>query len=71
MPTWCKNCGALLPDGLERCPKCGKKLGRTPKNSEGISPGEIRLLTKEVLRIVLIPVVIALILGILCYAFLR
>ena len=26
MPEWCPECHAMLPEGVEECPRCGAKL---------------------------------------------
>lgn len=67
MPIWCPRCGAMLANGSEVCSRCGKKLGSTPADDADLSSKEIWNLTLYVLRIVLIPTILVLFIGILCY----
>jgi hypothetical protein len=60
----------MLPDGLEKCPRCGKKLPAAGQGDE-LSGAEIRALILYVLRIVLIPVGLAVLLGIVCILLLQ
>jgi hypothetical protein len=29
VPEWCPSCNAMLPEGLEECPRCGAPLGKS------------------------------------------
>jgi hypothetical protein len=65
MPIWCPKCHGMLPDGLEECPGCGAKLGSSQEN-ETLSNREILLLSFEVLKYALLPLVVVIIIGALC-----
>lgn len=67
MPAWCPKCGAMLPDGLEKCPRCAAKLPKAPANPEAFTNREIFLLTLETFKIILLPIVLVLIVGLLCW----
>lgn len=67
MPVWCQKCGAMLPEGLESCPRCGMKINSPATGDEDLNRQEISSLTMDVLRILLIPVLAALVLAFLCY----
>lgn len=67
MPVWCTRCGAMLADGTEKCPKCGKKLDSTSANDADLSTKEIWNLTFYTLRFLLLPMIIILVIGLLCY----
>jgi hypothetical protein len=54
----------MLPPGLEKCPNCGKKL--RSKNSDEWTLGDIFSLSATVLGFALIPLVIAVVIGLLC-----
>jgi hypothetical protein len=65
MPVWCPKCHAMLPDGLEACPKCGTRLGNSEEEGE-IGRSDIFWMSAYSIGIVLIPVVVILIIGVLC-----
>ena len=65
MPIWCPKCNAMLPEGLEECPRCGVRLGPSEKE-EGISRRDVAWLSAYTIGILLIPVVIGLILALIC-----
>lgn len=67
MPVWCPKCHAMLPDGLEKCPRCAAKLPKAPANPNSFTSREILLLTLETFKIILLPIVIALAGGLLCW----
>lgn len=58
MPVHCPNCGAILAEGTPVCPRCGKKLP-----GDRLSRREVSTLIAETLRIVLMPLGIALLVG--------
>jgi predicted amidophosphoribosyltransferase len=64
MPEWCPKCNAMLPEGLDRCPRCGKKL-RSSKGDE-YSFKDVLGISSQVLVIILIPVVLIVVIGLLC-----
>ena len=65
MPAWCPKCHGMLPDGLEECPACGAKI-ETPKENETLSNREILLLSFEVLKYALLPILVVIVIGALC-----
>jgi uncharacterized membrane protein YvbJ len=68
MPAWCPHCGTMMPEGLDKCPKCGKSLERdTRKDPDKLSSVEIRIAIAETFRILLIPIVFAIVMGVICY----
>ena len=78
MPIWCPKCNSMLADGTEKCPVCGEKL-KTEKKK--ITPGMIDdpdfdkkdfvYTTLYILMIGILPIVIALILGMILVLVLR
>jgi uncharacterized paraquat-inducible protein A len=64
MPEWCPKCNAMLPEGLDQCPRCGKRLHR--KSNSEYSTRDIAWISAYVLGIVLIPVVLVIIIGLIC-----
>jgi hypothetical protein len=67
MPIWCPNCNAILPEGLEECPRCGASLN--PSGKGGESSGDrstIFWFSAYTLGIVLIPIIAGLLLGLIC-----
>jgi len=69
MPEWCPKCKAMLPPGLQKCPSCGAKLTAIQGNET--SNKEIFWLSAYIIGIALIPILIALGIGILCIVFFR
>lgn len=67
MPVWCPKCGAMLADGTERCPRCDTKLEASGGGEADLSTKEIWNLTFYILRILLVPVLVALVIGLICY----
>jgi hypothetical protein len=57
----------MLPDGLDKCPRCGTKIKPSPKGDSELSAQDISHLTVDVLRILLIPVLFVLVLAFFCY----
>lgn len=67
MPVWCPKCHAMLPDGVEKCPRCAAKLPKASTDPNSFTNREIFLLTLEVFKIILLPIVLALVAGALCW----
>ncbi len=65
MPVWCPKCNAMLPDGTQQCPACGAKISNSSPGT-GIGKDELRSIGLYIFGIALIPIVLAIILGILC-----
>ena len=65
MPVWCPNCHAMLPEGIEECPKCGARLG-SPEEEGKIGRSEIFWMSAYSIGIALIPIIIVLIIGLIC-----
>ena len=66
MVVWCPKCNAQLPPGLDKCPRCGHKLGGT---SDEYSLRDILWLSATILGMVLLPLLI--IIGIIWLLFVR
>ncbi len=66
MPLFCPKCGAMLPDGLEKCPRCGAKLPQASSDPNALTPQEWRVLLAEAYKFVLLPLALALLLGLGC-----
>lgn len=66
MPTWCPKCHAMLPDGTSRCPRCGAKLPKAPADPNALTRQELKALLVEAYKFALLPVGLALLVGILC-----
>lgn len=64
MPEWCPRCHAMLPEGLESCPRCGKRL--RSGSDDNLTLKDILSLSSSVLLIILIPVVLIIIGALLC-----
>lgn len=64
MPEWCPKCSAMLAPGLETCPVCGTKLGRRTDNQS--TGKDILWLSAYIIGIALIPILIALVIGVIC-----
>lgn len=67
MPEWCPKCNAMLPEGLEECPRCGAHLGK-PKagDAPGVKRSEIFWYSAFTIGIVLIPILIGVAIGLVC-----
>ena len=61
MPIHCPECGALLADGTPTCARCGRKLRQSKGNS--LTGREITALIGETLKVILIPLGIAAVVG--------
>lgn len=66
MPIWCTRCGAMLAEGTETCPRCGKPLGSTPADDADLSTKEIWNLTFYSLRYLLLPLLVIVVLAVIC-----
>lgn len=69
MPVWCPKCNAMLPEGLEACPRCGARLGKAiDPTTDEIEPNrsDIFWLSAYTIGIVLIPILIGLAIGLIC-----
>ncbi len=69
MPEWCPKCNAMLPPGLQNCPSCGAKL--PSGQGDQTSKKEIFWFSAYIIGLALIPILIALGIGLLCILFLR
>ena len=56
MVEYCPKCSAQMPPGLEKCPRCGKRLRQ--KNKDEYTFRDILWLTFTTLGIVLLPVLV-------------
>lgn len=65
MPVWCPNCNAMLPEGLEKCPRCGARLDRSEQEGE-IGRKDVAWISAYTIGILLIPLVIGLLIGLAC-----
>lgn len=67
MVEWCPKCNAMLTPGTERCPSCGARLG---KDSNGFMPlRDIFWLSAYIIGIALIPIILAVVIGLACVIF--
>lgn len=57
----------MLAEGTDKCPRCGTKLEATGGGEADLSPREIWNLTFYILRILLVPFLVALVIGLICY----
>ncbi|MEW6717295.1 MAG: hypothetical protein AB1345_07320 [Chloroflexota bacterium] len=64
MPEWCPNCNAMLPEGLETCPRCKSKLGKSKQ--AGFSISDYFHYSLYAIGIALVPVIIVLIISMVC-----
>lgn len=64
MVEWCPKCHAMLPPGQDRCPACGERLRKT--GDTGFSNRDIFWYSLVFLGIALIPILIAIAIGIIC-----
>jgi predicted amidophosphoribosyltransferase len=67
MPVWCPSCNAMLPDGTRECPRCGAKIeGDQSEDKEDFSRADLAWYSAYTIGIVIIPIVIALAIGLIC-----
>lgn len=67
MPVWCPKCHGMLPEGLEKCPRCGARLGK-PKaqGEEEFTGADMFWYSAYTIGVVLIPIIIAAGIVLLC-----
>jgi hypothetical protein len=61
----------MLPAGLAECPRCGAKLAPADPDNPQASLKELAWLSGYVVMIALVPVALAVVIGLLCLLFLR
>ncbi len=66
MPDWCPKCNAMLPPGLEECPRCGKKLSGTGEKPRALENQDIANITLVVLGFAAIPIVVIILIAVVC-----
>jgi hypothetical protein len=59
MPVWCPKCRGILAEGQRKCPACGARLS----GGDEFSFKELAWISGYILKIILIPVLIALGMG--------
>jgi len=64
MVAWCPKCNAMLPPDAVRCQACGTSLGKTP-GSESTNR-DVFWLSVYFIGIAMIPIGIALLIGLIC-----
>ena len=64
MPEWCPHCHGLLPDGLELCPNCGKRI-RSKRGGESDLKA-ILSISLYVLAFTILPILIIAVIGLIC-----
>lgn len=69
MPVWCPKCNAMLAEGQVECPVCGARLGG--ESGAGAERSAAIWIALYTLGIALVPVILAALIGIACYLFLR
>ncbi len=67
MPLWCPECHAMLPEGTQKCPRCGARLdlGESEEQSD-FSRSDFFWYSAYTIGIVLIPIIIAVLIGLIC-----
>jgi len=67
MTVWCPNCHAMLPEGLEACPRCGESLaGAKPQSEEQISRSAIVWYSAYTIGIALLVIAVGVAVILLC-----
>ena len=67
MAVWCPNCHAMLPEGLEACPRCGESLAAAkPQSEEQISRSEIVWFSAYTIGIALLVIAVVVVVILLC-----
>lgn len=64
MVEWCPKCKAMLVPGQDKCPACGARLGEKP--GSGMSWRDIFWLSAYIIGIAMIPILLAVLIGIVC-----
>ncbi len=65
MPDWCAHCGAMLPQGLETCPRCGKPIKAAGDESK-LDTRSMAATAIYVIGLALIPIAAIVLIGIIC-----
>ena len=63
---WCPNCGAMLPDHLETCPRCQTKLNGGDSDSSGFKAVDIMNISLTMALFIIIPLVLFAVIGLIC-----
>jgi len=67
MAVWCPNCHAMLPEGLEACPRCGESLAAAkPQSEEQISRSAIVRYSAYMIGIALLVIAVGVVVILLC-----
>jgi hypothetical protein len=67
MPIWCPECHAMLPDGTQICPRCGARLNHVESEGQSdFSRSDFFWYSAYTIGIVLIPIIIAVVIGLIC-----
>lgn len=72
MPVWCPNCNAMLAEGVEQCPRCGAaiqshQLDQPAEDETEVEPGDFFWYSAYTIAVVLIPIIVIIGLGLLCF----
>ena len=64
MVEWCPRCHAMLSPGVEKCPSCGKRI---KKGGDSLfTARDVFWFTLYLLGIAMIPILIAIAIGVIC-----
>lgn len=67
MPQWCPECRAMLPEGMEECPRCGAALPKSEwKDEDKIKRSAVFWYSLYTIAIALVPILIGVGIGLLC-----
>ena len=67
MTVWCPHCHAMLPEGLEACPRCGENLAAAkPQSEEQISRSAIVWYSAYTIGIALLVIAVGVVVILLC-----
>lgn len=70
MTVWCPHCHAMLPEGLETCPRCGERLPAAKNQSEEqINRSELVWYSAYTIGIALLVIVVGVVVILLCMLF--
>ena len=64
MVEWCPKCHAQLPPGLDKCPRCGKRLRK--KNPDEYTARDIFWLSATTLGFILVPLLVMVVAALIC-----
>ena len=64
MVEWCPRCHAMLSPGVEKCPACGKRIKRGSDSM--FTARDVFWFTLYLLGIAMIPILIAIAIGVIC-----